>query len=489
MDKKEIKYLWLLVAITTLVLLFFSSLRLYLFGAGLDLGFFNQLLYLVSQGLSPVSSLLEGTHLIGDHAAFILYPLSLFYFIYPNIHWLLLIQAFALALGAIPVYALSRENGLSISYSRAIAISYILYPAIFNINFYTEFRPETIAVPALLWAAYAVQKNRYKQVLMAMTIVLSCKEIMSFVVIGFGFYLLVVKKSIKYGIICILGAALWFLVAAIYIIPTFRGGHPMAGTWYYSSLGNSLSELVVNLITNPLLILQRTFAVDRLFYYLLLILPIIIGLSLKKIIYFIPALPSLFLNILSDDSRVRDLIHQYSLPIIPFLFVWFIYSLANIKKHQKRPWLSPRLLITWSIITFLSLAKYGYFYTRYFPLIPYNNSVRQGIKLIPPQARVLTSSYIANHLSQRTSIHVINMAKHSTEIELSSFDYILISLNHLERPTTPENAQKIIETLSTSEKFSLIYQDNNTYLFQQKPQETHSSQLSSKIIVRTPVVK
>ncbi len=465
MKKKELKYLVLIVSITTLVLLFFSSLRLYLFGAGIDLGFFDQLLYLVSQGLPPVSSLLEGTHLIGDHAAFILYPLSLFYVIYPNVHWLLAIQAFALALGAIPVYALSKQRGLSVSYSRAIAISYVLYPALFNINFYTEFRPETIAVPALLWAAFAVEINRYKQVLIALLIVLSCKEIMSFIVIGFGCYMLIFKKRIKYGIICILGATLWFLFAAIYIIPTFRGGHPMAGTWYYSSLGNSLSELVVNLITNPLIILQRAFLVDRLFYYFLLILPIIIGLSLKKIIYFLPCIPILFLNILSDDGRVRDLIHQYSLPIIPFLFVWLIYSLAYIEKKQKRPWLSPRLLIIWSIISFLSLAKYGYFYERYFPLIPYNNFVRHGINLIPPQARVLTSSYIANHLSHRISIQVIRVPKHLTEIELSSFDYILISLKHLDHPMVQEDAQKIIEKLSILPKFSLIYQNNSVYLF------------------------
>ena len=127
-----------LVAIASLILLGFSSLQLWLFRAGNDLGFFDQLVYLLSRGQTPISTLLEGVHLVGDHGAIILYPLALLYVIYPSVYWLLTVQAIALSSGAIPIYALSRESGLSVKYAKAIALCYVLYPAIFNINFYTK---------------------------------------------------------------------------------------------------------------------------------------------------------------------------------------------------------------------------------------------------------------------------------------------------------------------------------------------------------------
>jgi uncharacterized membrane protein len=319
--KSSNTYLIILVSLTSLIFFGFSSLRLALFRAGTDLAFFDQLLYLRSQGLPPVSSLLEGVHLIGDHGAFVLYPISLLYSIYPDIHWLLAVQALALALGAIPVYALSLESGLSVGYARAIAASYVLYPALFNINFYTEFRSETIAVPALLWAVWAGKTGRLWQLVFSVLLVLSCKETMSLTVIGLGIWLWLFEKRLVYGLGCISVSLLWFLVTATYIIPTFRGGQPMAGTWHYGSIGNSLTEIAWKVVTQPQLLLGRAILPDRLLYYLLLILPIILGLHWRKIAAIVPALPILSLNILADYPGQRDLIHHYSLPLIPFLFV------------------------------------------------------------------------------------------------------------------------------------------------------------------------
>ncbi|MFN9857432.1 MAG: DUF2079 domain-containing protein, partial [Pseudanabaena sp.] len=84
-DQYSVKYVFIIFGISTLVLFFFSSLRHSLFQSGaLDLGFFDQGIWLLSQGIVPKSSIID-IHLLGDHAAFILYPLSLFYKIHPDI--------------------------------------------------------------------------------------------------------------------------------------------------------------------------------------------------------------------------------------------------------------------------------------------------------------------------------------------------------------------------------------------------------------------
>ena len=341
-----------LVAIASLIFLLASSYRLAVFRAGTDLGFFDQLMFLLSQGNAPISSILDGVHLIGDHAALVLYPVALLYVIQPDVHWLLAVQAIALAAGAIPVYALSLQSGLAVNSARAVAICYILYPGLFNINFYTEFRTETIAIPLLLWAVWAFKSERYRQGIVAVLLVLSCKEAMSITAVGLGFWLWLKQKRFISGIICIFGSIIWFLVAATYIIPNFRGGYQMAGTWHYGSIGDSLPEIALKTLTQPQLLLTRALLPDRLFYYLLLLLPIIIGLHWRKIGAIIPALPMLALNILADYPGQRDLIHHYSLPIIPFLFVWLIESLGYLKRFNYRTWLSRRLLVVWAMIAF-----------------------------------------------------------------------------------------------------------------------------------------
>lgn len=468
MKNKSWNFLAILVSITTFILFFFSSWRFALFGAGTDLGFFDQLLYLQSQGLSPISTIIEGVHLIGDHASFILYPLSLFYVIKPDIHWILFIQALALASGAIPIYLIAINNNLPSNLSKTLAICYVLYPALFNINFYTEFRTETIAVPALLWAILAVEKNRFFWVTIAILVTLICKDTMSFTVIGFGFWLLFIKR-INYGLFYIFLGIVWFGIVVNYLIPSFRVGEVTAGMTagmtYYSSLGNSFSELIINIIKNPLILVKRALLPDTLFYYLLLMLPIILGLSIKKIPFLIPALPTLLLNILSDDNRVRDLIHHYSLPLIPFIFAWLTYSVIDIYKYKTRKWLSSRVLITWSIIAFFALAKYGYFPERYLPLIPYNQDVKIAMKLIESQGSVMTTSYIANHLSHRKIITIIPSDNYQQKIESYPFQYILVSQKHLDSGMTEEKFNQLIDNLKQSLDYELVYQNNEVFLF------------------------
>ena len=459
-------YLIVLVAIASLVFFIFSSFRLAVFRAGTDLGFFDQLLYLMSQGLTPISSLLEGVHPIGDHGALILYPISLLYWIYPHVYWLLGIQAIALTLGAIPVYALCLSNGLAVGYARAVAICWVLYPALFNINFYTEFRPETIAVPALLWAVWAIDTKRFWQGVVAILVVLSCKETMSLTIVGLGIWLWWFQKQVIWGISCILAGISWFYLAVTYIIPNFRGGHQMAGTWHYSSIGDSLAEIAFRVFTQPQIFLLRALALDRLFYYLLLLLPIAIGLHWRKIMALVPALPILGLNILADYPGQRDLIHHYSLPIIPFLFVWLIDSLRYLRRHRQRLWLSPRWLVISSAIAFLALAKYGYFGERYFPLVTNSGAVNGAINLVQPEAKVLTTGYVSPHLSHRPVIKLMEGEWDLEKIDRYQIDTVLIAMQHLGFEPTPQAAREMVDRLSNAKEFDLVYQQQDVFLFQ-----------------------
>jgi uncharacterized membrane protein len=179
----------------------------------------------------------------------------------------------------------------------------------------------------------------------------------------------------------------------------------------------------------------------------------------------------LTLNILADYSGQRDLIHHYSLPLIPFLFVWLIDSLSYLKGSRRRLWLSRRLLVIWAAIAFLALAKYGYFWTRYLPLLSNTIAVRGAVNLIEPDAKVLTTGFVAPHLSHRPTIKLMEGGKWDlARIERYSLDSILIALQHLGVDPSREMATEAIDLLNQSPEFDLVYHQQDVFLFKKNGQ-------------------
>jgi uncharacterized membrane protein len=457
----QVKPLGWMIGISSLILFAASSIRHALFqSTALDLAVFDQWVYLASQGLPPISSFF-GFHLLGDHAAFILYAIALLYKIYPDVHWLFAIQAIALASGAAPIYALSLQSGLSIAYARAMALAYLLYPALFNINFFTDFRPEAIAVPALLWAMWAGIAGKTWQLIVAVTLALSCKDTLSLTVVALGIWLWLIQRRRLYGLAFIFIGTVWYLITIGYLVPMLRSGQA-GGVVFYRSLGNSPTEILWNIINNPGLILGKFLIPDTLFYYLLLVIPVIIGLHWRKIMVIVPALPMLLLNILSDYWAQRDLIHHYSLPIFPFIIVWLVESVSHYQKQQKRRWLKPRILIIWAIVAFLLLAKYEFFVNRYLSNLPNLSSLYTAVSLVKPDGGVLTTSRIAPHLSQRPLIQLTSLNLDSSTYNISAFKYILVDANTKNKP---EFSAELITQLKDNQVFSLSYKQDNIYLF------------------------
>lgn len=160
----------------------------------------------------------------------------------------------------------------------------------------------------------------------------------------------VTEKLIKFGAVGLMSGAIaliaessWFLIASQVIIPFFSGTEA-AAVGRYSYLGNSVLEIVSNLVLKPGLIFRRVLSLDTLEYFGLSVLPVIWGLSPQHLTPLVSAIPTLVLNILCDKHAQRDLIHQDSVPVLPFLLLAVISSLA-----AKRGGLRSRRAITlWS---------------------------------------------------------------------------------------------------------------------------------------------
>lgn len=455
-EQKQFRFLSWAIAISTLILFLASSVRHALFQSSFDLAIFDNAIYLISRGQQPFVTF-RGLHILGDHAAWIIYPLALLYKIYPDIHWLFFLQALSLAIGALPLWYLSRATGLKFSQSKTIVLAYLLYPAIFNVNLF-DFHPEVIAVPAIFGAILAVKRDCLGWFVAAIILILSCKAVLALTVIGMGVWLLVSKYRYSYGIIALILGCGWFAIATQLIIPAFSGGEA-AAVDRYGYLGDSVLDIAKNLIIKPDLVLGKAFSLDSLAYLLLLTIPLWWGLSPLHLTSLVPATPILLINLLSESSAQRNLVHQYSLPIIPWLFLSVIMAM-----NSKHVWLkSQRNILIWSAVAFLALAKYGYFGSIYLQTQDTWSATSQAIAQIDSRGGVLTTTDIAPHLTHRPLLGLTDRDFDPEELE--KFAYILLNLRHPGWGSSPEIAEALLAKLKQASTFELKFQQDDVFLF------------------------
>lgn len=441
---------------SSITLFLCSSLRHFLLqSTALDLGVFDQSIYLISQRQPPISTF-GYYHILGDQAAFIYYLLALPYIIFPNVYWLFLIQSLALSCGVFPTYYLSIEAGLKKRQSIAVSFAYLLYPAIFNANLF-DFHSETIAIPLILWMVLSARLNKLLYFCICLLLILSCKAVLSLTIISTGIWLLIFEKHRLYGSIALISGTLWFIISTQFIVPHFSGAEVVA-VGRYSYLGDSVFGIITTLISQPQKIYPIFFSWENLGYLVLLFAPVAWGLSTASLTSLIGALPSIALNLLTDYPAQKDLVHQYSLPILPFLILGIIASLAVNKGLLKKP----RKIVIWSIIVFLCLAKFTHFSGRYLDAIDNLRETHTAIALVESDGGVYTTAQIAPHLSHRSLIRLTNR---STAEDLNPFDYILLNTRHPGWASDVNFAEWIIKRANEDDAFELVYNQNDVFLF------------------------
>lgn len=450
------------LTIGAIALIFFacSSIRHALFqSSAFDLGYFDQAAYLISQGQAPIVSF-WGYHFLGGHADWIMYLVALLYKIYPSVHWLFAIQAISLALGALPTWHLALQAGLKEGQAIAMAAVYLLYPLVFNINLF-DFHPEVMALPAMLAAILAARLDRIGWFCLAIIFILGCRDALSVTVAAMGFWLLVFEKRRLYGAIALFAGVAWFLIATQLLIPHFRpGGVEAVGRYAY--LGNSVFDIAKNLLLQPGLVLGKVFSPNTLEYLAFLILPVFWGLSPAHLAPLVGAIPTLVINILSDSPAQRNLVHQYSLPILPFMLVAVISTLAAGKGWVR----NKRGIMLWALVAFLALGKYGYFWSIYLNSLDTWQGTREAIAQIHTKGSVLTVPQVAPHLTHRSVVKLTTTGSESAN--LSEFEYVLLNLRHPGFGSSPSVAASLLERLKNAPEFQLTYQRDDVYLFSKK---------------------
>ena len=127
--------------------------------------------WLLGEGLDPNVTLTDRNVFEGQ-LSIIMWPIAQLAVFVPTGPFLLTLQSLALAVGVVPLWRISRRVlELGVESAIVLGLAYSLQPQFQNLNL-AEFSPESLALPAFLWAYLFSQEKRWIPFAVAMACLL-----------------------------------------------------------------------------------------------------------------------------------------------------------------------------------------------------------------------------------------------------------------------------------------------------------------------------
>ena len=375
---------------------------------GYDLAIHEQAVWNTLHG-TPFATSLEVDNRLADHfSPFLIVPM-IPYALYQSPLTLVVLQALALGLGAIPLYRIAQRRLSSDLMATALAIAYLLYPALgFLARF--DFHTEIFAVPAFLAAFDAMDRDRWKAASLWLIIPLLCKENLGLTVAAWGLYALLVRRKPAWGLVWLVLGLAQFWLASFVLIPAIRG-ESSDTLQRYSWLGDSPQAMLDTLFRSPGVVWTHVSSARRLLHLVQLFAPIGF-LSLLGPWELALAVPGLAVNLLAAGEHQSSIYLQYAVPVFPFLFIAAVWGTLRLKRLLPRPWawhLAGLALIPLAASAFLIEGPF-----REQPSLPVlwgelenADAVRRALETVPAEGSVVTTNNYAAHLARRPELYII----------------------------------------------------------------------------------
>ena len=410
-----------------------------------DLGLFDQWLWLISNGYEPISSMAQ-THVLADHAAWALYFIAPLYKIFASVNWLFILQAFSLAFTSIPLWKLSILRSLSKKQSWIILLIWWSQPVVFNINLF-DFHPEVIAMPILALSFFFIKNDRFIAWLICLFLIIGFRDGLIIIVFGLSlenFF----RRKYKYALSAFLLSTGWLAFIKFYLFP------------YLSNFASGVSPSVSNLSNLFLFISQPISQFSKVdysggFIYLLLISISFIPFWKKNsFTTLISIAPLVFINFIAFAPPFRTLIHQYNLPVA------LIGTVSIIEGINKTDYFKLNFYkILWLAVCWFALSKPYFFTGPYLSRVDYISEINKIIKTIPPEKSIITTSYIAPHLSHRKNIFYPRSSSLEKDL-IRNVDIIFLKPDDPGYDSNTEIQQRLINLANSEGWDCKVYEKN-----------------------------
>ena len=405
-----------------------------------DIDRFNQAIWNTLNGRFLYSTI-QSRSILGNHFSPIMALLSPLLLVWADLRILMLAQTIGITAAGVILFLIVRDKHPLIA--PLFLLAFFLNPSLHEVAA-LELRRITLAMPFLALTFYGIYKSNRKLMLIGIIFALLCKEDVAIIVFMIGVYLIIFERDWKWGITLSSLGLIWFFGMVLWIIPAFDQTRTEASNLeayrqldYFEEWGNSVPEIVTNIITRPQLVLSKIFDTEGLAALWQLLLPVGFVLPLLAPDILLIGLPSLVILLLSSYAPMHQLANWY---LAAFLIV--LYAAVGIgltRWSQKQTWMLTAVLLTSTLIGF-TLYSYAPFGGRFRPeayrLNEHHRRAAEIIDKIPPEAAIAAQSAYTPHLSHREIIYVYPwIESHEIPMDYYLLDRYLISypLNEIER--------------------------------------------------------
>ena len=313
----------------------------------------------------------------GTFAYFLLVPLQ-WLGAGPNV-WNVL-QCFALASCALPIFYMAKRRTESVWIPVAIAVAWLLQPWLSWLAQET-FHPEVMAMPFLFLGFYYLDPRTRKDQesgwsktdlygFAAFFFAMSWKEDVALAValLGAGMWLVGRRRS---GRVLFLSGVVWFVLIGAFLVPKLGDGKTVYSS-LYGSLGSSSFDVMLSVFLKPSDFFNRLAENDASLYFFRLFLPFAL-LALLSPVFLIAMVPQFFANVLTTANfTYQPYYHYQAIPMVIIMLatldgLWFVKQNFSQRK------------IDWQKIFAVLLLVVSFQGARGWGVLPGSEKYRSGV--------------------------------------------------------------------------------------------------------------
>ena len=391
------------------------------------------------------------------------------WWIWPSPEMLLVVQAIAVALGALPVFWLARKHLGSDRAGLAFALVYLLYPATEWLTL-NEFHPVALACPLLLFAFWYLDEDRLLPFIVLAAISMTTKEEVGLVVAGMGVWY-AVKRRPRAGTAIAGGGVLVSAVAIAVVIPHFNAGAESSFYGRYDAIGGSAGGIAKTAVTHPWALFEQAFQHRDLHYLLHLLAPLsfLFVLSPLALVAF---LPEAALNQLSATPTQTSIHFHYLAAAIPPLIAATVLGAAALTRRL--PTRTGTVLVTAVAVAVAANWKLGAvplwtvvpggedFQAHDWHLTAHDRIANRAIALVPADAVVSSTNVLGAHLSARRRVLSLPKLGDATWVVADE-----IRSSYADRVAPLPSAAALVR-LRQNHAWRLVFEDDGVLVFHKR---------------------
>lgn len=437
----------------------------------------------------------------GVHFSPVLFFVLPFYRLYTAPETLLIFQSLIIALAALPIYKLAKEQLNSRLAGLTFALAYLIYPAIQWVNWY-DFHVQAFLPIFFTFTIYYATKRNWVQYFVFLVLSLMCIEHVAFITFFIGLYIAwrykrimisrikrkeIFTSEILVPLLTIAVSVIWYWFT-LWQRDTFFPTNPIAieeflGAANFTILGaKSPLEIPVLILFRPLNAIQALIYNGHMkLLFLFLIFGPLAFYSFRKPSALIPTIPWFLFSFVSQALVHYSLGNHYPAFITAFVFISAIFGVKSVYPSNKIKNLKKALkkILICSIVIFLiasplSPLVYVLFPEKVIFIGEHERILSNIISKLPQNVSILTQDNIFPHVSHNINAYVVPIRHLTTSIQNLVIDFVNQTIDHVEyilldNKTDPVSTSLVVSLLEKKSDFLLMDSwDNNTILLYRK---------------------